>query len=328
MTRHILSPFLAFRPALPAVPALAVLGSLGAARAAEAPSLAFRAASATSAEFDTGAFRGTVRLDGASQGISSFVHAASGREIAKAPGLLSYYRVFSSGKRHGDAARDWPVRFEILDDGALRILFAASEEHPLELAGTFRWRDSATLDLTTTVTPRTDLPRFEMFLSSYLAPGSEGFAYLKPNRYAKQGKPAFVRADWSELVDGNYLVFPRRPDDLLTICDGRWEIPPSPVSWAFSRYLEAPVGLRRDAASGLAVALMAPAEDCFAVALPYNKQPPDNVAGHDSLYLSLFGRDIAAGETATARCRMIAGKDLTDEAILERYRAWLAEPAP
>lgn len=294
--------------------------------AAEAPGLRFLPATDTSVAFDTGAVRGTVRLDGKSQGISSLIDCASGVELAKAPGLLSFYRVFSTGKRYGNAARDWPVSFRILDDGALRIAFPPAEDHPLELTGTFRWSDPGSLDLEITATPQLAMPKFELFLSSYLAKGYQGAVYLKPNRFDKQGKPAFLRTDWTELTDGNYLMFPRQLSDLLLIYDGRWEIPPSPVTWAFSRYLEAPVGLRRHAGTGMAVALMAPPEDCFAVALPYNREPPDNVAGHDSLYLCLFGRDLAAGETATARCRLVVGKDLTDAAILERYQACVAAP--
>lgn len=295
--------------------------------AAEPTKLEFRAASETSVEFDTGVFRGSVRLDGKSQGIPSLIHIPTGINVAaepKLPGLLSYYRIFSTGKRYTHAARDWPVTFKILEDGALRIAFAPAPEHPLELTGTFRWSAPDTLDLETTVTPQVDLPKFEVFLSSYLAKGYEGSVYLKPNRYSKT-KPTFIRTNWSELTDGNYLIFPRELTDLPMIYDGRWEIGPSPVTWAFSRYLEAPVGVRRNAENGLAIAWMARPEDCFAIALPYNKQPPDGVSGHESLYLSLFGRDLPADQTATARCRMIVGKDLTDEVILDRYQAYAAE---
>lgn len=305
-------------------PALLALGTPVWLLAAGESALVFRAATETSVAFDTGVLRGVMRLDGKMQGISSLVHLGSGVELAGVHGLLSYYRVFSAGKRYGDAARAWPMSFEILGDGALRVVFPPGEEHPLELTGTFRWTAADTLDLETTVTPQVDMPKFEMFLSSYLAKGFQGYVYLKPNRFDRKGVPSFLRADWTEMIDGNYLIFPRQPGDLLMIYDGRWEIPPSPVTWAFSRYLEAPVGLRRDAASGLTAAFMARPEDCFAIAMPYNKEPPDNVAGHDSLYLSLFGVDIAAGQTATARVRLIIGKDLSGEAVIERYRAYAA----
>lgn len=287
--------------------------------------LAFRPADGGYMAFDTGQLRGKVRLDGAKQGISSLAYAPTGVELLKSVGLLSYYRVFSAGKRHGDAARDWPVRAELQVDGALRIVFPPGEDHPFELIGTFRLRAPDSIDLETTLTPKVAMPRMEVFLSSYLTDGFEGLVYLKPNRFDKDGAAAFVRADWSPLVDGNYLIFPRDSAVLPMIFDGRWEIPPSPVTWAFTRYLAAPIGIRRHAETGLTAAIMSTPGDCFAVAMPYNQEPPDNVAAHGSIYLCLFGRDVAAGETATAHCRLIVAKDLSDEAIIGRYGAYLKE---
>jgi len=296
------------------------------ATAAEPASLAFRPADGEGyAAFDTGLLGGKVRLDGRHQGISSIVHAPTEMELAKSVGLFSYYRVFSAGKRYGKSARDWPLQARLLDDGALRVVFPPHEEHPLEMTGTFRWRAPDTLDLETTVTPQVPMPRMEVFLSSYLVEGFEGLVYLEPNRYAKGETAAFVRTDWSELIGGNYLMFPRDADVLRMMYDGRWEFPPSPVTWAFTRYLAAPIGIRRHAGAGLTAVLMSPPDDCFAVAVPYNREPPDNVASHGSVYLSLFGADLSAGQTATARCRLIIAKDLSDEAILQRYRAYLEE---
>jgi hypothetical protein len=217
------------------------------------------------------------------------------------------------------------LQTKLLDDGALQVTFPPTEEHPLEITGVFRWRAPDTLDLETTVTPQVAMPKMEIFLSSYVETGFEGLIYLKPNRFAKGKAAAFVRSDWSELVDGNYLVFPRGPDVLPMIYDGRWEIEPSPVTWAFTRYLAAPIGIRRNSEVGLTAVIMSPPEDCFALSAPYNKQPPDRVAGHDSLYLSLFGRDVAAGQTATAHCRLIIAKDLSDEAVLRRYQEYLEQ---
>jgi hypothetical protein len=237
--------------------------------------------------------------------------------------LLSYYRVFSSNKRYGTAARDWPVQSKLLPDGALEACYAAAEEHPLELRGLFRWAAPDTLDLETTVTARQDLPRFEVFLSDYLGSGFEGSVYVQASGLDKKGQAGLLRADWSPLVDGNYLMFPRDRQACGMIFDGRWEFPPSPVQWAVGRYLAGPLGLRRDPASGLSVVLMARPHDCFAVAMPYNKTPPDNIANHGSLYLCLFGRDLAAGEKATARCRLVVKHDLTDEAAIDLYQQYL-----
>jgi hypothetical protein len=44
---------------------------------------------------------------------------------------------------------------------------------------------------------------------------------------------------------------------------------------------------------------MAFPEDCFAIATPQENE------GHRSLYLSLFGRDLAKGQTLRARTRLV-----------------------
>src|SRR5690606_3962469 len=106
--------------------------------------------------------------------------------------------------------------------------------------------------------------------------------------------------------------FPRDRQSVQTIFDGRWEKPPHPVQWSVTRWLAAPLAVRRHDSSGVAAAIMSLPGECFAVSVPYNKTPPDNVAGHQSVYLSLFGQDLDAGQSATARARLVVGK-MTDE---------------
>ncbi len=303
----------------------ALLMGIVAAGRAQSAGLAFSPLEDGYCSFDTGQLKGRMKLDGKYQGIASIVDTASGMELAKPPGLLSYYRVFSTDTRYGNAARDWPLSVKILDDGALEIHFPPGEDHPLEMTGTFRWVAPDTLDLETVVKPQVAMPRMEIFLSTYVAAGFDAMVYVQPNRFARGTSSEFLRADWCELFDGNYLVFPRDRESLLMVYDQRWEIPPSPVTWAFTRYLAEPIALRRHAESGITVALMSPPHDCFAVLTPYNKQPPDNVAGHSSLYLSLFGKDVAAGETARAHCRMVIATGMDDQQVLQRYAKYLEQ---
>ena len=68
---------------------------------------------------------------------------------------------------------------------------------------------------------------------------------------------------------------------------------------------------------------MAPPEECFAVATPYDRTPPDRVAGHRSLYVSLFGQDLAKGEAARARSRLVVRQGLKDHEVVEMYRTYL-----
>jgi hypothetical protein len=280
--------------------------------------------------FDTGQLRGTIRLNGKSQGITELIHSETGVSVAHGgglPGVLSYYRIFSTDTRYGHAARDWPTVNTIQADGSLEVYWAPAADHPLEITARYRWSQADTLDLETTVKPQKDMPHFELFLSSYFMPEFRALVYVKPN-YFDQGTPDFLAADVNPLVDGSYLMFPRDREAVLRIFDRRWEIPPDPVQWSVTRWLAAPLAMRRDENRGITAVLMAPPADCFAVATPYNKIPPDGVAGHQSLYLSLFGQDIAAGQTARAHTRMVVGKDVSNARAIDLYRQYLSERKP
>jgi len=304
---------------------IVVVAGLTAGRAlAERPELAFESSGDGYYRFDTGVVRGKLRLDGKSQALSSMVHAASGVEMAKPPGILGFYRIFSTDTRYGAAARDWPTVSKLLPDGAVEVRFPPAADHPLEITAVYRWTAADTLDLATTVKPQRAMPDFEVFLSSYFAVDMRASVYVRPNFHAR-GKPGLLPADVNPLVDGTYLMFPRDRVSARRLFDRRWEHPPNPVRWSVTRMLAAPLALRRSERTGLTAAVMAPAEDCFAVGTPYNKTPPDGVANHASLYLSLFGQDLAAGQTARADCRLVVGRNLSDAEVIERYRAYCRE---
>jgi len=282
--------------------------------------LAFKPAGQDFFEFNTGTLRGKVRVRGSSQGVSELVHVPTGVEVAHGgglPGVLSYYRIFSAGQRWGDAARDWPTVNRLLPDGALKVTWPAAESHPLEMTAVYRLARPDAIDVETIVRPLRSMPRFEVFLSSYFSPGFRAFVFVKPNVFSP-GKPGLLAADVNPLVEGTYLMFPRDREAIQMIFDRRWEFPPNPVQWSVTRWLAAPMALRRDEKSGVTAVWMSPPEDCFAIATPYNRTPPDGVAGHQSLYLSLFGRDVGPGQTARTHCRMVVGK-ISDEQAVELY---------
>ena len=64
---------------------------------------------------------------------------------------------------------------------------------------------------------------------------------------------------------------------------------------------------------------MARPEDCFAVSTPYGEE------SHRSLYLSLLGCDLNAGQTRTAHALLAIRRDLSDTQAIECYEAF---PAP
>jgi hypothetical protein len=77
--------------------------------------------------------------------------------------------------------------------------------------------------------------------------------------------------------------------------------------------------VRRAAGAGIAAVIMAPAQDCFAIAMPHEAE------GHYSTYFSLFGRNLNAGETARARARLQLLDQPTDQQVLDAYQAYCAE---
>jgi hypothetical protein len=300
------------------------------ASASLAAELAFRPAADRQGhfDFDTGVLKGTLRSDGKLQGIETLIHAPSGLEVTYGSGhagLLGHYRVFSTNTRYGHDARGWPSVPELRPDGSIEVFFPPAEDHPLEMTAIYQWTSPDTLDLATIVKPLRPMPRFEVFLSNYFAERFVGSVFLKPPRFARGAKPSLVSIDYHPLIEDNYVMFPRDREAIQIIFDGRWEQPPFPVQWCITRHLAGPLAMRRHKPTGVTAVMMAPPEDCFAVATPYDRTPPDRVAGHRSLYLSLFGQDLAKGETVRVRSRLVVRQNLEDERAIELYREYLAE---
>ena len=290
---------------------------------AQSPKLAFKPGGAGLYDFDTGPLRGRLKLDGRFQGVYPLIDAESGADLTHPPGVFSPYRVFKTGTRYGHAARDWPTTSKVLEDGAVEVHWPAAKEHPIEMTGVYRWKAPDVLDLLITVKPEEDMPEFELFMSSYFTKGFRASVYVKGQGEAA-GKPEFVPVDRKPGSKGGYVMFPRDEKAVRLIRDGRWKIPPNAVDWAIERPLAAPLVLRRDAASGITAAMMCPPEDCFAVGSPWNPATPKG-GGYRSLYLSLFGRDVKAGQQSRARCRVVIGRGISDERAVELYRAYVKE---
>ncbi len=277
--------------------------------------LAFMSSAKEEYRFNTGMLRGTLRRGGRSFGLSSLTHVPSGTRVDGASyGIFSHYRVFTTNKRYGHAAWDWPSTSKRLGNGGVQVRWPAGKDHPFELTALYRWSGANVLDLTTMVTARKDLPQFEVFLASYFHkdfPAS--LVYVKSGSNTK-ARPTLQT---TEKSFGIWQMFPRSRKVVPLIQDGRWRQDPSPVNWSIRDDLAAPIGIRRGKKSGLAAILMAPGEDCFALSTPYEGE------GHFSLYLSLFGRHVKAGQTAAARSRLVIAESPTEQQILRWYKEYM-----
>ena len=263
--------------------------------------------------FNTGTLKGVLRGEGKSLGLLPFTHTPSDTPIVKWPGVFTYYRLFTTNQRYGESARETPSEVTLLPDGALKVQWAATPERPFDLSGIYRWTDAKTLDLETVVTAKEKLPNFEVFLSSYFAEGFQGSAtYAAPA--AEGNRPGFLM---SEEEQGKWHVFPRNKAAVDIVQDGRWTIPPSPVDWVVRPCFTAPLIYRVNPEAGIAAVLMAPPEDCFALLTPCQSE------SHRSMYLALFGRTIAAGETAQAHARFVLVENQSETTILDQYHSYL-----
>lgn len=254
-------------------------------------------------QFDTGVLRGRLRIGGKSLGLQEVTNVATRQRLDRSNGLLSHYRVFTTGHRYGGGAWDWPSTARLLDDAAVEVSWPAADDRPFSMTAVYRWRDASTVDLETTVKAVSDLRGFETFIASYF---HERFT----NTLVATGPataPTWVRTTKAE---GDWQIFPRDAAAEALIRDGRWKLEPNPVDWTMRPAFARPLVRRRAPTSGLSGILMAPTEECFAVALPHETE------GHYSAYLSLFGRDLAAGQTARARVRLVIAVAKTDAAVV------------
>jgi hypothetical protein len=278
--------------------------------------LAFTANQDSGYEFDTGILRGKLREDGKGLGLSSAVHVPTGTTLNGAYGILSYYRVFTTNKRYGTAAWDWPGTSKLLPDGTVQVTWPEGDDRPFEMISIYSFRDDSTVDVETIVKAKEDLSKFEVFLASYFHetfPLPQVFVTPDPKTV---GKRIFITAKKSF---GNWQMFPRNNDVVPIIRDGRWEQQPNPVDWKIMPAMAKPIALRRGSKAAPTAILMAPPDDCFAIATPYEGE------GHYSMYFSLFGRDIKTGETTRARLRLVVTNITSNREILNLYQKYMKD---
>ena len=75
--------------------------------------------------FDTGALRGTLRVQGKSQGLTELMDTASGVAVSRFMGCVSHYRLLDADARYGEAAWDWTSTARLLTDGSVEARWPA-----------------------------------------------------------------------------------------------------------------------------------------------------------------------------------------------------------
>jgi len=106
------------------------------------------------------------------------------------------------------------------------------------------------------------------------------------------------------------------------ILDGRWQLEPHPIEWTLQSERAWPTSLRRDPETGVAVIFMTEPEETFAIYSPHATQR------HYALYYSLFGRDLRAGETVSARARAVVLMNPSEDALIREAEAFFGKVPP
>jgi hypothetical protein len=275
--------------------------------------------------FETELVSGRFLTAGKYQGLRSLVHRATGVEIAageKLPGLVAPYRVFGNGRRYGDV-RDRPGRAELVP-GGLRVTYLADDANPFEVVSFYAW-DGDTLDARYSVRPQVEMLSFELGVASYLSAGFRAYVSRQSNTWGETGS-RMVPVDANPMTDV-YALFPRNEAAMKTIFDGRWDLPPYPVRYAVPAYFAEPLAYRRHVKSGVMALGMGDPTECYAVCIPVNDPPedPSPAKGYQGVYFYHFGRDLRAGETATARVRWVVGRDIPEAEIVARWQAFAGQ---
>ncbi len=227
--------------------------------------------------------------------------------------LMLPYRLLSRNGWHGEA-RELSHTMTVLQDG-IECRWAPSIAHPAELIFQARTVGEGIFDLTFRIAALQKLVDYELFVSQYFDGSFQGGTYVQslPGESGPVEGWTQVFPDSNPIYREMYIAFPRDERGAGMICDGRWQRGRHFTRFVPCRYYADPFGFYYDANSGLSVSLMGERENCYAVSMAYHAEDPnDHVGQHNSLYVSLFGRDIQPGETAVARLRLTVercGKD-------------------
>jgi hypothetical protein len=282
MKRNLLSLFLVLFMLWVAIPA-----------AQAATSLRFAPGEKGEFRFDTGVLKGEVCGGGKAKGFTSVVHVPTGMRLDRSMGLHGAYRVFTTNHRYGTAGWDWPAESALQEDGSVTVLWRATKERPFELKACYKLPAADVLAVELQVKALQTLPGFEVFLASYFDTPFTNSMVL-----AKTGDASSPRWISATPDRGDWQTFPRDNSAAALFQDGRWKIEPNPVDWRLLEKFAEPKAMRRAGSNGIAAVFSAAARDCFAISMPHQTE------GHYSLYFSLFGKTIAAGELDAANVRI------------------------
>ena len=175
----------------------------------------------------------------------------------------------------------------------------------------FTFREPNIIDMDMSVETLINYPGFEILLSAYLAPGFLSGAYVAKEEFGPV-VPEQIRITDQPMIHGVWPFFPRDEAGANLLTDGRHQKGRWYWRMAVGRRYGMPMAFFNK--GEVDVLVMGRPEDVYAVGVTYEGDPEtDNIAAHRSLYLSMFGEDLVAGEGRRTQMRMIIGKFGSDQ---------------
>lgn len=244
---------------------------------------------------------------GKSHHFSNVMHKPTGMKISPdgermaGAGMLNFFRVLIEGGYLTELRVEEP-KLEPTEDG-ITFTWMPTIRRQAKVKVKFTFRQPNIIDMDMWVETLTNYPGFEILLSAYMAPGFESGVYVAKEEFGP------IEAEQIRLVDqpmihGIWPFFPRDEAGANLLTDGRHQKGRWFWRMAIGRRYAMPLAFFSK--NGVDAILMGRPEDVYAVGATYKGDSEnDNVAGHRSLYLSLFGEDFKAGEGRHTQMRMI-----------------------
>jgi hypothetical protein len=273
--------------------------------------------------FETELLAGVIRADGTHHGVADLVYRPTGVRIDQGI-ALALYRLLCRDGWMGEAREMGHVAVPT-EDG-VEVRWEPCLAHQVRLQARFVIREPGLIDCIIDVTGKSFYRDYELFLSSYFTSQFRPGVYLQPVHGEDLSGPTQVLPEANPIFREMYLAFPRDERAAHLITDGRWQRGRHWTRFLPARYYGLPLGFYTQREGVVDVLLMGRPSDTFAVNMAYaTLDPIDRVGQHNSLYLSLFGRDLHPGERWQTAVRLVVGTFGRDSATHRaQYEHFLA----
>ncbi|MCF8379204.1 MAG: hypothetical protein K9H49_06485 [Bacteroidales bacterium] len=237
-------------------------------------------------------------------------------------GMLNFFRVLIEGG-YLTELRVEEAELEPGEDG-ISLTWMPTIRRQAKVKVKFTFKEPNIIDMDMWVETLSNYPGFEILLSAYLAPGFESGVYVATEEFGPV-VPEQIRLIDQPMIHRIWPFFPRNEAGANLLTDGRHQKGRFFWRMAIGRRYGMPLAFFSK--NGVDALLMGRPEDVYAVGATYKgDEVNDNVAGHRSLYLSVFGEDFKAGEGRYTQMRMIIGDYGSDpEKHKELYQSFLKD---